>query len=377
MDKISIIKSRINNSSRSRSLINIKDHVLDQIFFDLTIDNALSFSISKLIKLKDDYINSKSTKKMTCLSLDYYLIRGWDKNEARAKISAIQTANANKFAKKRKLNPSQYQHIKSPMTVEFWTDRGLTISEAIDKIKSQRPHNKKYWLNLGYSDSESKQLAADHQSNAGKVFSELLKKNPSDYAEKINTKLEYWMAKGFNKEDATEMLKNRQTTFSLDKCIEKYGKEKGQQVFYRRQKKWLASLHENFIREGDGRSPSSQFANSIIQAICSRLQIQVPTKEKYIRDKSTGMAYSYDFTLKQKRKIIEFNGDYWHCNPAIYEAEYFNKSKKKTAQEIWDHDQVKIELAERKGYQVLIIWESDWNDDPNRTVERCLDFLNN
>lgn len=192
---------------------------------------------------------------------------------------------------------------------------------------------------------------------------------------KYNTRLSYWIEEGYSPEEAIKMLKERQATFTLNKCIAKYGKERGHRVFEERQRRWKASLQQNFIEHGDGRSPSSQFANSIIQAICSRLQIQVPTKEKYIRDGSTGMAYSYDFTLKHKRKIIEFNGDYWHCNPAIYEAEYFNKSKKKTAQEIWDYDQVKIELAERKGYQVLTIWESEWNDDPNRTVERCIKFI--
>jgi len=46
-----------------------------------------------------------------------------------------------------------------------------------------------------------------------------------------------------------------------------------------------------------------------------------------------------------------------------------------TAQEIWDYDQVKIELAEQKGYEVLIIWESEWNDDPSRTIEKCIKFI--
>jgi len=84
---------------------------------------------------------------------------------------------------------------------------------------------------------------------------------------RYNTRLSYWIEEGHSPEEAIKMLKERQATFSLDKCIEKYGKEKGQQVFQRRQKKWLASLHENFIQEGDGRSPSSQFANSTMAVL--------------------------------------------------------------------------------------------------------------
>lgn len=90
--------------------------------------------------------------------------------------------------------------------------------------------------------------------------------------------------------------------------------------------------------------------------------------------KETKKAYSYDFTYG--KKIIEFNGDYWHCNPLVYEAEYFNKNKELTAKEIWQYDLTKNRLAESHGYEVLVVWESEWHKTPDHAIKKCIDFIN-
>ena len=74
--------------------------------------------------------------------------------------------------------------------------------------------------------------------------------------------------------------------------------------------------------------------------------------------------------------MIEFNGDYWHCNPKKFKHDFFNKSKKMTAQQIWDNDKKKIETAESQGYKVLTIWESDWKINKQKCIEECVRFLN-
>ena len=55
-------------------------------------------------------------------------------------------------------------------------------------------------------------------------------------------RLDYYLDRGYDLETSEKMLKERQTTFSLDICIEKYGKEKGELLFTERQKKWQTSL---------------------------------------------------------------------------------------------------------------------------------------
>lgn len=73
--------------------------------------------------------------------------------------------------------------------------------------------------------------------------------------------------------------------------------------------------------------------------------------------------YTVDF-LVNKKYIVECYGDYWHCNPHQYTSSYFNKGKKKTAEEIWDRDTQRKEQFEKMGYKFLCLWENDINNHP-------------
>ena len=88
--------------------------------------------------------------------------------------------------------------------------------------------------------------------------------------------------------------------------------------------------------------------------------------------------YFYDFTIPKIKKIIEFNGDYWHANPEFYNE---NEILKLPGQEIlvkdlWQKDAKKIEFARSKGFDVLVIWEKDYCNDKEGTINKCLGFLN-
>lgn len=55
-------------------------------------------------------------------------------------------------------------------------------------------------------------------------------------------RVEHWLDKGYTFEESKLLLKERQTTFSLKKCIKKYGKELGVQRWKERQDKWQNTL---------------------------------------------------------------------------------------------------------------------------------------
>lgn len=187
-----------------------------------------------------------------------------------------------------------------------------------------------------------------------------------------DTNIEYYLNQGMSEEEAELALKNRQSTFSLDKCIKKYGEEEGKRIFNERQSKWIKKLQKSFEINGDSRSTTSMFAEDMIKAICKYLFIPVPTREKYISDGEHNFAF--DFTLG--KKIIEFQGDYWHCNPEKYSADYVHKTYGITAQEVWDKDKIKLECARNHGYEVLYIWELDYRKDREGQIKKCLEFLN-
>jgi len=73
----------------------------------------------------------------------------------------------------------------------------------------------------------------------------------------------------------------------------------------------------------------------------------------------------FDIYIPKYNLLVEYNGDYWHCNPKKYKADYFNKKKNKTAEELWEYDKNKLYLAKKYNYNTIVIWESDYKQNKN------------
>lgn len=72
-----------------------------------------------------------------------------------------------------------------------------------------------------------------------------------------------------------------------------------------------------------------------------------------------------DIFIPSLNLIIEYFGDYWHCNPKKYESDYFNVKKNKYAWELWDYDKKKIDLIKSYGYNLEVVWEGDLKHNNN------------
>lgn len=71
--------------------------------------------------------------------------------------------------------------------------------------------------------------------------------------------------------------------------------------------------------------------------------------------------YICDIFVEELNLIIEYNGDYWHCNPKKYKEDFFHPHKKKTAKDIWIQDEIRIDNLKKLGYILEVIWESDFD----------------
>lgn len=138
----------------------------------------------------------------------------------------------------------------SPFSQEFWIQKGMSPEDADYKRNSFRPIRKEYWLERGYSyeDAEKKAIQTKIDNNKKGALSssqrdsvELRKSSPRC--------VEYWMERGYSYEDAKTEVSNQQSTFSLDKCIEKYGEEDGKIVWQKRQDKWQDTLNAKSDKE--------------------------------------------------------------------------------------------------------------------------------
>jgi G:T-mismatch repair DNA endonuclease (very short patch repair protein) len=74
---------------------------------------------------------------------------------------------------------------------------------------------------------------------------------------------------------------------------------------------------------------------------------------------------SVDIFIPSKHKIVECHGDYWHCNPYVYDKDYFHKKLNKYAKEVWEQDLNKENSFVDNGFSYLVFWELDWNVNNN------------
>jgi len=84
--------------------------------------------------------------------------------------------------------------------------------------------------------------------------------------------------------------------------------------------------------------------------------------------------YMLDFYNEQYNIVIEIMGDYWHCNPEIYNYDYYHQIRHQLASEVWKDDlKRKNEVINILNCMFFEIWETDWNSNK----DNILMFLKN
>lgn len=84
----------------------------------------------------------------------------------------------------------------------------------------------------------------------------------------------------------------------------------------------------------------------------------VPYLPNYENNKKVS-CYTVDFINEQTKHIVEIYGDFWHCNPKIYNNDYIHPHLQISASNKRQQDENRINHLKSLGYDVTIIWESD------------------
>lgn len=81
------------------------------------------------------------------------------------------------------------------------------------------------------------------------------------------------------------------------------------------------------------------------------------------------------YDIKHKDCIIEFNGDYWHANPKTFKDDAIIRGK--TALEIQQRDMLKLKTAQDNSFRTMVIWESDYKSNPEKTIKEVINWIQN
>lgn len=281
----------------------------------------------------------------------------------------------------------------SAFSVKYWAERGLNEEESKKKVKEMKPNLVEYWLSRGFSFDESKLKTELHLMNTERSF--IIKYGESEGVKLFRDKkikegklhsqrsIEYWINKGYTLEESKNKVSESQNTFSLSKCVEKYGEEEGKKIFTKRQNKWQESLLNNGnMKRGYSKISQELFYKLLeIYNITDKNKIKFATHNgEFKLDNSNGGVYIYDFVDMTNKKIIEYNGDMYHANPKKYKKTDTPHPyrKNKTSLEIWESDKNKLTTAKNNGYEVLVIWDSEYRwGNKEKVIKKCLKFLKN
>jgi hypothetical protein len=246
----------------------------------------------------------------------------------------------------------------------------------------------------------------------------------TEYGEKQRTSnsFEYKQKKfGWTKEQFDNYNKSRSMTLAL--CVKRHGTTKGQEIWdrYREQQRYTNSLEyytekyneagcTKWLEYNQEKAKSGKLEwvmekfgvdhDTAVEIIASRYKSRYTSQAEQtfieIFEKALGESVQYSVKNKQfciwnfylntpcfydmadakRRKIIEFNSDYWHCNPNKYSADHILPHNGLTAKQVWERDYLKKKAALDKGYKIKIVWECDFQNNHEQVIKECVEWWN-
>ncbi len=263
----------------------------------------------------------------------------WDEYIIKQTKSHTLEGYINKYGKKKGTflyNERSRKHKEnSKGCLEYWINKGYSEEESIKEIKKQRDKGKTLeWFTNEYGHEEGNIKYLIYKSSHSKKTKE-------------NSKGSYlfWINKGYSEEEAKEKVLEH-----VGKNIVSYGKASKESLTI------LEPLYNRLIKNGI-------IENDIFWGNNGKSEYFIRSNNNFFR---------YDFTIKSKKIIIEYNGIHVHPTKEFLTEEEWNKWKHpfdgRNAEEKYNYDRIKIKEAEKKGFKVFEIWSCESLSEINKKI---------
>lgn len=87
--------------------------------------------------------------------------------------------------------------------------------------------------------------------------------------------------------------------------------------------------------------------------------------------------FKCDIVNVEKKIVIEYYGDFWHANPRKFKPDDWIKLIGMSAKDKWEKDRKRNLGLRSLGYNIIIVWESEWMNDRTRVLEKFKAFMSN
>lgn len=230
-----------------------------------------------------------------------------------------------------------------------------------------------YWLDKGFDlETSRKKISSIQSSNSKKRHAKC-----PNYTNISPNSMGFWLSKGYDVYEAESLRLPfvEKGVHTLDNMIKRHGETKGLIKWKEKSNKRLSTMIARYgttVVNGCVSRESLKFFVPLYKRL-RRLGIQREdifwgikgSREFATRHEHKN--YFYDFTIKSKKLIVEYNNSFWHPR----DNSVFNNPFLSEEQALYK-DNIKRKIMELKGYTIVLVWE---DDDKASKIEEIVDMV--
>ena len=255
-----------------------------------------------------------------------------------------------------RVHPDSIEKSKTSLKQKYESD--VEFSNKMKELRSSTIQIK-HWTRKGLSENEARQKVSEVQSKYSKqITSEALTlknekqsgdSNPMSLAS-ISTRY------NVSREKAKQLTPRFGMTGSLHPM---FGKNHSEETIT----KIAANAKVTFSNTSVG---EKELGNFVIENF-SDVKIE----------RNIGICrYNCDIVIEELKYVIEYFGDNWHMNPKFYKENDIHFRTKETGKSRQTKDETKIKQLNLLGYDVKIVWASEWQKERETVIEEIKNAIN-
>jgi very-short-patch-repair endonuclease len=366
------IKSKITRTKESdplRQLLKQPKFIKENIIFENLSDKQIQRITNVLVMQDHELIDNWQTKIINFIKLDLTNYSGrlrrlkkyYENGSGFSLLTFVLTYGKKQGVKL--YNEANYRRVHAlPSRLNKWIDMGFNLDEAKDlisktqKIKAQKAAAKLkntseysirsvvYWRKLGMSEDEAKKKVYEIQTHVWRKYTD----------DERRERIRCWLETLNSKTEEEKKLIN----FKKGHSPESYMLSKN--ISYEE----ALQLSINYYSKRN-------FYSKVSQDLFWKIVDMIGTEDIYFAslnyEKQIG-GKCVDFIDTKTGIIIEFDGDFWHANPKMYESTDLIYGK--TAKEIWNNDKKREDhiLRSYPNGKIIRVWYSEYLQNVDFTV---------
>lgn len=256
------------------------------------------------------------------------------------------------------------RHNWNEKEIQFIKDNYMSMTYKEMALRLNRPQVsvEQKARKIGINKSEEMNITNYTKEDVDYLKSNISKLSYSEMAKTLNRTPERIRSKCFQlgiipKENRTK-LKKEQVFFIIENC-NKYTDTELANMFQVSDQAISEVRKQYGIKKVGNEIKGPTYIEQVVMKILEELNI------RYIYNKELGL-YRPDFLIKDKKIIVEAQGDYFHCNPYVYKDG--PKDEIQIKHVIRDYYKKCYYLS--RGYELIEIWELEINQDVEKVKEK-------